>query len=100
MPDLDWPAIQAEATQRRRVRLTQEWAEHVLSVPVERRLYIGKLDTWRYMFFHNNELVSVPLYEHPNTGGYMAVLPEDWGDAREWGIAFMTPLSEFPGRGL
>jgi hypothetical protein len=52
------------------------------------------------MFFHKDQVVSVPFYEHPETGGYMAVLPEDWGSAREWGIAFMTPLSEFPGRGL
>ena len=96
----DWESYTANLDARHKERVAQTYAEQVLSVPVERRLYVGKLDTWRYMFFHKDQVVSVPFYEHPETGGYMAVLPEDWGSAREWGIAFMTPLSEFPGRGL
>jgi hypothetical protein len=81
-------------------RVAQQWAEHAADVPPERRVTLGKLDVWRYQFYRGKDLVCVPLYEHPETGAYVAVLPEDWGGPNEWAIAYVTPLSEMVGRGL
>jgi hypothetical protein len=98
--EFDWTAIDAANEQRHKAELAQQWEEQVMAVAPERRVYIGKIDAWRYLFIHKDHIVSVPLHEHPETGGNMAILPEDYGKASEWAIAFITPLSEFPGRGL